>query len=432
MNRYRILSLSLALCLLLVSCKQKQEVPSSFPNIESSAVQIVPETDIKNEVKAAMLNNMAEEFVKQHKNVAIELADKTLGIDQVESFYRSFLDNVPYEIYIGRYIGETITIYHLQFGGGNSYRLTIAADDKKTEHDLKEINKTENEYVFTTDKTISNQAIEVGTKGANGLTINNLCQHTWEHEISDELIKIVGVDKYEQWRDEHASRTQCNINIYSFLKFFNISHSEFMEACGNALKNQDQLQAIIKQVYPEKLINQDKPTEPRTTSSKAEASSQEEDAQKEIPDITGDEYLKDVEQGIIAEINAERESLGLSKLEYDKNLRSAARIRSRELYKSGVWDHTRPNGDPWQTVLREDVPIKYASAGENLANVEYNDPRVELHTDANWWFEEWKSSPSHYENICREEFTHIGAGVYVVEEDNGMIVAYATTIFVKY
>ena len=48
--------------------------------------------------------------------------------------------------------------------------------------------------------------------------------------------------------------------------------------------------------------------------------------------------------------------------------------------------------------------------------------------DADFWFEEWVNSPSHYENILRENYTHVGVGVYYQERD-GIIYAVACTIF---
>ncbi|MEG0839243.1 MAG: CAP domain-containing protein [Hydrogenoanaerobacterium sp.] len=147
--------------------------------------------------------------------------------------------------------------------------------------------------------------------------------------------------------------------------------------------------------------------------------------------VEDSDFLVEVEQGIIEAINVERESLGLGTLKYSEKLRSAARIRSKELCTSGVWAHTRANGDPWQTVLSKDILVKYKSAGENLANIMYNDPNLSYHSDPKWWFNEWKSSEEHYTNIIREEFTHIGVGVYYIIDDAGMKTAYATTTFAK-
>ena len=158
----------------------------------------------------------------------------------------------------------------------------------------------------------------------------------------------------------------------------------------------------------------------------AEAAAKEAKSQNKA--VTGSNFYSKVESAIIKKINKERVDNGLEELEYNEDLRSAARIRSRELCKARKFSHTRPNGDDWSTVIKEDVPIDFITAGENLCTTEYNDPSANYATSASFWFNEWKDSPPHYENILREDFTHIGVGVYIVEKD-GWTRAYATTEF---
>jgi len=153
-------------------------------------------------------------------------------------------------------------------------------------------------------------------------------------------------------------------------------------------------------------------------------------AKTETVSVTGKNFLSSVEKSILTKINAEREAEGLDALTYDENLRSAARIRSRELCKADKFEHKRPNGDEWQTVLEKDVPVQYIAAGENLCMTEYNDPDNDTARDASFWVEQWMNSPPHYENIMRAEFTHAGVGLYYIEK-NGMVYAYATMIFAK-
>lgn len=419
MKHNHILPLLLAACFLLSSCTRVVASSSeSVPPPQSSIFsEEALEEDLTEEVKAAMLGAYASSYVAEHDNVALEEEQETLGIEHVESFYRSYLGNMPAQIYIGRYNGPEIVVYHLNFTGGDSYTLTLSAEERITEHTLNEINRTENEYIFSTDTTEFGQAAEVGRNGSKGLTINNLCTHTWQHDFPDELVQLVGTAEFNTWKEQNQSRSRCNINLFEFLRHFKISYRDFIAAYGEP-EDAARLNEIVREVYPERM------KQPKTPEPSASA--------EEVPEVSGENFLTDVERGIIGEINAEREALGLKALQYDNSLRAAARIRSRELCESGVWAHTRPNGDPWQTVLSEDVPVKYVAAGENLANLEYNDPRVSFHTDAHWWFEEWKNSEGHYENMIREEFTHVGAGLYYVVDENGMITAYATTIFASY
>lgn len=141
-------------------------------------------------------------------------------------------------------------------------------------------------------------------------------------------------------------------------------------------------------------------------------------------------YLSDTEQIVINKINEERLALGLNALQYDPNLQTAARIRSKELCETNTWAHTRPNGDEWFTVVDVDVPISYIAAGENLAMFSSDNPNETTHKSGAYWFRQWKNSPSHYENIIRAEYTHVGVGIYY-KKVNGVTYAYATTIFTK-
>ena len=435
MQRLKYMAIILAAALLFSACasveprSSQEQGPAASPVVLPVLRQV---TDLTEPLRKAIEDGTVLEFLQLHDNIAFEDEDETLGLDVVERFYQNFLDNVPDEIYIGRKGRPLPVIYHLLFGSGDSYWLSLT-DEKGTQRlCLSEIVQTDNEYIFTTDSAVSDRAVEVGINGEKGLTIRQLCDHTWQHEIDDRLVALVGRDAYIEWRNANDSRVSCTRNLFTFLKHFQISYDTFMKVCGDEIEDSQHLLEIEEQVYPERLQPQKvEPEPPAAQEQKPEPEEPQEEKSQEVPVVTGSHFLGEVEQGIIDAINEERRSLGLNELQYDERLRSAARIRSRELYRSGVWAHTRPKGDPWQTVLKEDIPVAYHSAGENLANVEYNDPRVELHTDPEWWFEEWKSSPGHYENICRPEFTHIGAGLYWIEREDGMIVAYATTIFIK-
>ncbi len=143
--------------------------------------------------------------------------------------------------------------------------------------------------------------------------------------------------------------------------------------------------------------------------------------------LTGKHFLDNVEQDIIDEINRLRRSKGLNKLIYNENLEKAARIRSKEMYVNNYFEHERPNGDSWETVLTEDVPIYNTGRGENLAFAK-SDSMVR-HQTGEEWFEQWEGSPGHYENMVRPQFTHIGVGVYYAVDDDGEYHSYATTIF---
>lgn len=156
----------------------------------------------------------------------------------------------------------------------------------------------------------------------------------------------------------------------------------------------------------------------------------EEPVQKPKATVSGTNFLSKVEDQVLALINEERANQGLSPLASDPDLKTAARIRSKELCKSGTFAHQRPNGDEWSTVITQDVPIKFIAAGENLCTTTYNDPNLDSAYDAQFWFDRWYNSPGHYENMVRPNFTHVGVGIYCVKKD-GFVYAYATTIFAE-
>lgn len=139
-------------------------------------------------------------------------------------------------------------------------------------------------------------------------------------------------------------------------------------------------------------------------------------------------FLSKVEKKVVELTNDEREANGLSRLPSDSTLQQAARIRSRELYENNHFDHTRPNGDSWATVLTDDLGYEFHHAGENLASVEYNDPNGTYAYDAAYWVDGWINSPPHHENMLRDTYTKMGVGIYLAQEGD-MTIAYATTIF---
>ncbi len=146
---------------------------------------------------------------------------------------------------------------------------------------------------------------------------------------------------------------------------------------------------------------------------------------------TSGEDMSGVSAEIIRLINQERARLGLGTLTYDAKLTQGAAIRSREMYRNNYFAHTRPNGAGWQTVLQQDVPITYRSAGENLARVEHNMPDYDPAQDPQYWYDTWEGSPGHYENMVKPEFTHVGVSIHY-QVKNDMVVAVATTLFASY
>lgn len=140
-------------------------------------------------------------------------------------------------------------------------------------------------------------------------------------------------------------------------------------------------------------------------------------------------YIPKDEKEVIRLFNEERVALGLNELKYDLNLTTAARIRSHEMVTAGTFEHKRPDGRNWDSVLKVDVPLKMGEWGENLCM--YEAPEGNEFTAFDW-FTEWKNSPAHYENMIRNSFTHVGIGIYKKINDDGTTTTIATALFCKY
>lgn len=110
-------------------------------------------------------------------------------------------------------------------------------------------------------------------------------------------------------------------------------------------------------------------------------------------------YNSDVKE-IIKLVNETRAGYDLPALTYLPELDGACQLRARE--SSELWDHNRPDGRGWQTVLT-DMGYAYYAAGENLlaANV----------LDADKAVEAWMDSPGHRDNLLRKDFTGLCVGI---------------------
>ena len=111
-------------------------------------------------------------------------------------------------------------------------------------------------------------------------------------------------------------------------------------------------------------------------------------------------YINTINE-MISVINRYRREKGLSDLEYNYELSLAASIRAAEMSRTGVFEHTRPDGSKWSTVYKE-LGIKYNRAAENIS-YGFND--VERAMKA------FMNSPTHEHNIMNPDLKYVGIGV---------------------
>lgn len=104
---------------------------------------------------------------------------------------------------------------------------------------------------------------------------------------------------------------------------------------------------------------------------------------------------------IVAHTNAVRVHTGRSALRFDPALAAAAQRRAEELAATGHFDHTRPDGAPFSTIVTESG-YPFARVGENLAIDFLNEQPLVAG---------WMTSESHRANLLNASHTHMGVGV---------------------
>lgn len=136
-------------------------------------------------------------------------------------------------------------------------------------------------------------------------------------------------------------------------------------------------------------------------------------------------------------INEERTKNGRCKLEVNEILHKAARIRAKECLEE--FSHTRPNGESYKTILKGDLEYKWSHISENIAWVyetSYSTTDwTKVLTDqdmkdyAKDFFNRFKNSPQHYENMLYSNFTETGFGVVIVITENGTLKVACSQLF---
>ena len=114
--------------------------------------------------------------------------------------------------------------------------------------------------------------------------------------------------------------------------------------------------------------------------------------------------------------NIERTKETLPPLKYNKKLAEAAQKKAEDMFKKDYWSHYGPSGEtPWDFILSSGY--QYEFAGENLAkNFLFSDGVVTA----------WMNSPTHRENILRQEYTDVGFAIV-----NGVLNGEETTLVVQ-
>jgi len=101
-------------------------------------------------------------------------------------------------------------------------------------------------------------------------------------------------------------------------------------------------------------------------------------------------------------INSYRSEKNIKLLIYDEDLSLLAMLRAIEMAIYNKFDHVRPNGKSYSSILDE-ISIFTTASGENIAYGYYD--TLEL-------CEAWKKSRGHYQNIINKKYTKTGIGYF--------------------
>ncbi len=131
------------------------------------------------------------------------------------------------------------------------------------------------------------------------------------------------------------------------------------------------------------------------------------------PDGEGElSFSSALENEVLSLVNAERKSLNLSALTEDEVLKETARARCKEMLEYNHFEHTRPDGREWASIMDE-YGYRYSVISENLQKGR------SATLDAQRIFDSWKESKAHYEALIASDITNTGIGVYVRKSDMG-------------
>lgn len=128
-----------------------------------------------------------------------------------------------------------------------------------------------------------------------------------------------------------------------------------------------------------------------------------------------------INERLLEKVNAERRILGLPEFTFDSGLGRAARMHNNHMVATGILDHTQTGTKTPQ--MRDRLKLsnsKLRTAGENIQFEGFTirttngiesiiPPTYEELAEQLW--QNWKTSPPHYENISNPEYTYIGTAL---------------------
>ena len=193
-------------------------------------------------------------------------------------------------------------------------------------------------------------------------------------------------------------------------------------------------------IIEESTTNKPETEEPSTEEpSTQQPSTDESTTQKpETEEISEKERMMRVlEAEFLRLINEERTKNGIGELKVNTILHKAARLRAIECLEK--FSHTRPNGESYKSILQGDLEYNWIHISENIAwfyETSYSTTDwTKVLTDkdmkdyAKTFFNMFKNSSIHYENIIYREFTETGFGVVITITNDGTLKVACSNLF---
>lgn len=128
-------------------------------------------------------------------------------------------------------------------------------------------------------------------------------------------------------------------------------------------------------------------------------------------------YNREFADRVIELVNIERAKEGLKPLKKDDTLNGLSDIRAKETVT--LFDHKRPNGTKWSTILKENN-VSYTNAAENIASG-YSTPENVVNA--------WMNSEGHRASIMSKTYEKIGVSCYI--DNNSKYKYYWDQLFIK-
>lgn len=128
-------------------------------------------------------------------------------------------------------------------------------------------------------------------------------------------------------------------------------------------------------------------------------------------------YNREFADRVIELVNIERAKEGLKPLKKDDTLTGLSDIRAKETVT--LFDHKRPNGTKWSTILKENN-VSYTNAAENIASG-YSTPEDVVNA--------WMNSEGHRASIMSKTYEKIGVSCYI--DNNSKDKYYWAQLFIK-